>query len=68
MGNKLDIDKELSPCRGICSTTLSDICVGCGRTLEQVIEWNTYSDKFKREIIRGIQNGNSNTSSVNHNR
>lgn len=59
----LKLDRELTPCRGICSTTAfgDEICIGCGRTLEQVLEWSTYSDHFKKEIIRGIH-GNSGSS------
>lgn len=50
----LVVDKELYPCRGICSTTLSDVCIGCGRDVDQIREWPSYSDEFKREVIRGI--------------
>lgn len=41
-----------SPCVGICSTTsLGDtICLGCGRTDVEVIEWNSYTDAQKIEI------------------
>ena len=58
----LAIDRELNPCRSICSSTAlgDEICIGCLRTLEQVVEWNTYSDDFKREIMRGINNESSN--------
>jgi predicted Fe-S protein YdhL (DUF1289 family) len=48
-GEKDDTD---SPCVGICSSTnVGDaICIGCGRTAEEVIEWNTYSDQQKIAI------------------
>ena len=40
-----------SPCIGVCSTTnLGDaVCVGCGRTAEEVIGWNrlTRSERIK---------------------
>ena len=41
-----------SPCIGICSTTsLGDaICIGCGRTFDEVYRWNTLSDKEKIAI------------------
>lgn len=45
--------KSLSdtPCIGICSTSLGDpVCMGCGRTLEEVAQWNTYSDEQKIAI------------------
>ncbi|MES2218891.1 MAG: DUF1289 domain-containing protein [Pseudomonadota bacterium] len=51
---KVNGDKDLtdSPCVGICSTTnLGDaVCIGCHRTAEQVIEWNTYTDEQKIAI------------------
>jgi len=41
-----------SPCIGICSTTNlgDDVCLGCGRTAIEVIEWNTYTDDLKIKI------------------
>jgi len=45
-------DETDSPCVGVCSTTNcgDDICMGCGRTAMEVIEWNTYSDEKKIAI------------------
>jgi predicted Fe-S protein YdhL (DUF1289 family) len=41
-----------SPCRGVCTATaLGDpVCKGCGRTQEEVDNWNTYSDEQKIAI------------------
>jgi len=37
-------DPASSPCIGVCSTATGDaICRGCGRTLDEIREWNTYS-------------------------
>ena len=46
-----------SPCVGVCSATaLGDaVCRGCGRTFQEVIEWNTYGDQQKIEINRRLQ-------------
>ena len=54
-GDRLPHD---TPCVGVCSTTnLGDkVCVGCGRTQEQVIMWNTYSKETKIEINELIKN------------
>ena len=42
---------DSSPCIGICSTTYGDtICRGCGRTAEEVRDWNTYSIDRRRMI------------------
>lgn len=47
-------EKDLtdSPCVGICSATAlgDDICVGCGRTFDEVRLWNTLSDDEKKTI------------------
>tara|TARA_R110000803_G_C11788521_1_gene297696 strand:+ start:137 stop:553 length:417 start_codon:yes stop_codon:yes gene_type:complete len=41
-----------NPCTGICSTTygIDDQCKGCGRTLEEIRDWNSYSDLQKKLI------------------
>ena len=45
-----------SPCLGICSTSLGDeVCVGCGRTFDEVRLWNTYSDEEKAAINQRLQ-------------
>lgn len=47
-------EKDLtdSPCVGICSSTNvgDEICIGCKRTAQEVIDWNSYSDQQKIEI------------------
>lgn len=44
-------DATDSPCIGICSTSLGDaVCIGCGRTFEEVHRWNTMDDDQKRQI------------------
>lgn len=51
-----DRDDTASPCVGICSTVLGDeICVGCGRTFEEVTDWHGYSDDKKREINKRLK-------------
>lgn len=49
--------KIKSPCVGNCTaTSLGDeICKGCGRTFDEVINWNTYSDERKQEIIKRLE-------------
>ena len=40
-----------SPCIGVCSTALGDdICRGCGRSFEEVLNWHSYSDDQKRAV------------------
>ena len=40
-----------TPCIGICSTVYGDeICLGCKRTCQEVIDWNTYQDEQKSVV------------------
>ena len=51
-------DKQLtdSPCVGICSTTYGDaVCMGCGRTFEEVHRWNELDDDEKIKINLRLQ-------------
>ena len=48
----LTVDKELYPCRGICSATAlgTPFCIGCGRLESDVIQWNGYN-KDKQKLL-----------------
>lgn len=44
-----------SPCVGVCSTTFGDdVCYGCRRTYQEVIDWNKLSDEEKDVINRRL--------------
>ena len=47
------LKRTLTPCSGMCTATaLGDpICRGCGRTAEEVRDWNQYTDERKLEIM-----------------
>ena len=48
-------DDTASPCVGICSTVLGDdICRGCGRTFDEVLNWHSFSDEEKRAINKRL--------------
>lgn len=41
-----------TPCIGICSTIYGDnLCRGCKRTYQEVIDWNIYSEDAKSDIM-----------------
>jgi hypothetical protein len=43
--------KPESPCVGRCSTTYGDdVCKGCGRTFEEVINWIIFDEVEKAAI------------------
>ncbi|MBX9800435.1 MAG: DUF1289 domain-containing protein [Burkholderiaceae bacterium] len=40
-----------SPCAGYCSTSHGDeVCKGCGRTFDEVINWIIYDDDEKAAV------------------
>ena len=43
-------------CIGVCSATAlgDDVCRGCKRTFNEVVEWNTYTDEQKIKINKRI--------------
>jgi predicted Fe-S protein YdhL (DUF1289 family) len=43
-----------SPCINICELQ-NDYCVGCKRTIDEIINWQILSDEEKAEIITQIQ-------------
>ena len=44
-----------TPCIGICSTIYGDeVCLGCLRRFDEVIDWNQYQESDKKNIIARI--------------
>lgn len=41
---------ERSPCVRICTLNADKICIGCGRNLEEIQNWETFSDETKLTI------------------
>jgi predicted Fe-S protein YdhL (DUF1289 family) len=44
-----------SPCKLICKYDDDGICVGCRRTMEEIVGWIDYTDKQKLEVWRRIR-------------
>lgn len=40
-----------SPCINICKLDKNNICIGCGRTIEEISNWLKLSNKEKQEVI-----------------
>lgn len=43
-----------SPCIEVCSLNDRDVCIGCYRTANEIIEWFSASDQRKREILVAV--------------
>ncbi len=46
---------KLTPCRNVC-TLEDDICIGCGRTKEEISDWTKYDKEKRLMIMRRIKN------------
>lgn len=43
-----------SPCIEVCSLNDQDVCIGCYRTANEIIEWFSASDERKRAILAAV--------------
>ena len=43
-----------SPCIEVCSLNDQDVCIGCYRTANEIIEWFSAPDERKREILVSV--------------
>jgi len=44
-----------SPCKLICKYDENKICIGCYRSMEEIVKWVDYSDQEKLEVYRNIR-------------
>ncbi len=46
--------KYKNPCRLVCKYNDEDICMGCNRTKEEIVNWPDYDDEKRKEIYELI--------------
>ena len=45
-----------SPCKSICKLDLNeDLCLGCGRTKDEITNWIHYNAKERERIMKKIE-------------
>jgi hypothetical protein len=44
-----------SPCRRQCCLDDQDVCLGCGRTLAEILEWGKADNGRRRQICQAAQ-------------
>ena len=45
-----------SPCIGVCQLDgRTQICIGCGRTINEIAHWMRFSDSERRAIVARIE-------------
>lgn len=47
-----------SPCINICEIENGE-CAGCGRTLEEIANWTSYSEEERARVLERISNEDS---------
>ena len=52
-GNFADVVE--SPCINVCKIE-NDVCIGCGRTLEEIAHWLEMTDADKEQVNANLQN------------
>lgn len=40
-----------SPCNKICTLNSNNVCVGCGRSREEIGGWSQFSDREKAQVV-----------------
>lgn len=45
--------RTCSPCRRVCRVQ-AGVCVGCGRTLDQIAKWSKMTDEEKIQIMESL--------------
>lgn len=43
-----------SPCNNICKLDLNNVCIGCGRTIDEISTWGSASNEQKIAILTRI--------------
>jgi len=39
----------------LCTLDRNDICLGCGRTIDEIMEWGAASDDRRRAILSAVE-------------
>jgi len=43
-----------SPCTGVCVLNTSNVCVGCRRTIDEIMRWPAMSDAERRAVLERL--------------
>lgn len=50
----------VTPCRSICNI-VEGVCIGCGRSREEIVKWNTYTDDERLVVMKRLGYGRRKT-------
>lgn len=46
---------KFSPCVRNCCLDDDDICIGCSRSIDEIMQWSQASEQRKKEIMRNVE-------------
>ena len=52
-----------SPCIASCKLNDEEICLGCKRTIDEIVKWRTYTDNQKLAVIARLESIRKDTTS-----
>lgn len=55
--------KSTSPCIALCKLNEDEICVGCKRTIDEIVNWRTYTDNQKLAVLARLESIKKDTTS-----
>ena len=55
--------KSTSPCIALCKLNEDEICVGCKRTIDEIVNWRTYTDNQKLAVLARLESIEKDTTS-----
>ena len=55
MAEQLQAELVVSPCIGTCKLDALQVCVGCGRTIEEIGAWLRANNDERRTIVAAAQ-------------
>ena len=56
----------MSPCTGNCSlNTTTNICEGCGRSINEIVEWTRMTDEEKQQVMDRLSENQTLSSNLN---
>lgn len=48
-------DKVQSPCINVCALDEWLVCRGCGRTIQEIADWEYLSEEYKQAVVEKAQ-------------
>ena len=49
-------DVVASPCSKVCEVDSTNICIGCYRSIDEIVAWRSLNDSEKKVIIEQAEN------------